>query len=52
MKYWHPETDWQIVVLLLGKILENAISFKNKDNLREYFTLTSHMLSKCHISLL
>lgn len=52
LKFWHYEKDWKILNLLLGKLLTNAISAKNKANLKEYFTLTSHMLSKCSIEVI
>jgi hypothetical protein len=52
LKYWNAEKEHEILTFLLGKLLTNAIAFKNKDNLKEYFVLTSYILSKTPAAIL
>ena len=41
LKCWNAEKDYFLLTILLGKLLNHVILFKNKDQLKEYFELTS-----------
>ena len=46
LKAWNADKEHALVTFLIGKLFNHAVAFKNKDQIKEYFELTSEVLKK------